>query len=146
MLLRFIEDSKKDRSTVVSESLNSIEIREQLWKNAVRDASRWGGALVTQITENGTNGKLVQDFLAKQADAAIEAGGATITFLRGQTVSEEGHAFHANYSVAPREILSLLDREPSPVSEGDTPAKQRPVGTIVGRMIEALPFARRNGP
>ncbi|MCJ2016197.1 glycosyltransferase family 61 protein [Methylobacterium sp. E-065] len=76
----------------------------------------------------------------------IEAGGATITFLRGQTVSEEGHAFHANYNVAPREILSLLDRESSPVSEGDTPAKQRPVGTIVGRMIEALPFARRNGP
>ncbi|MCJ2064314.1 glycosyltransferase family 61 protein [Methylobacterium sp. J-088] len=76
----------------------------------------------------------------------IEAGGAQITFLRGQTVSEDGHAFHANYNVAPDDILSALDRQASHKSEQDAPIKQQPAQTIVGRMIEALPFARRNGP
>lgn len=77
----------------------------------------------------------------------IEAGGAQITFLQGQTVSEEGHAFHANYRVAPNVIiaaLELLQHQPpaqtSPVSQPEAPQ------TVLARVMRALPFQRSSGP
>lgn len=77
----------------------------------------------------------------------IEAGGAQITFVRGQTVNEEGHAFHASYSIAPNEIIAALDRLRQPTSAAmPSPSKTEAPRTIFGRMIGALPFVPRNGP
>jgi hypothetical protein len=77
----------------------------------------------------------------------IEAGGAQITFLRGRTVCEEGHAFHAAYSVPPADIVAALDRLRPPAA---TPMNPRPQSqasrTILGRMLAALPSARRSEP
>ncbi|MCJ2099392.1 glycosyltransferase family 61 protein [Methylobacterium sp. E-046] len=76
----------------------------------------------------------------------IEAGGARISFLRGRTENEAGHAFHASYSIAPSEIVAalggLLARSvPTPAP----PAAAQAPRTFVGRVIEALPRVRRSG-
>jgi capsular polysaccharide biosynthesis protein len=77
----------------------------------------------------------------------IEAGGAQITFLRGRTVNEAGHAFHAAYSVAPADILAALDRLDPPVCMPEQEPVERPPQpraaprSILGRLL--APAARR---
>jgi capsular polysaccharide biosynthesis protein len=76
----------------------------------------------------------------------IEAGGAQITFMRGTTVSEDGHAFHASYRIAPDDIIAVLDRLRRPAPEPDmTAMPAQAVRSVVGRVFGALPFVRRTG-
>ncbi|SFF18421.1 glycosyltransferase family 61 protein [Methylobacterium sp. 13MFTsu3.1M2] len=77
----------------------------------------------------------------------IEAGGARITFLRGQTTNEDGHAFHASYHVAPSAVVAALRSlaQPTPVLSPQVPPVAPAVAgrSVVGRLLSALPFPRR---
>ena len=69
--------------------------------------------------------------------SGIQAGGAAITFLRGETVQQTGHPFHASYTVPVTEVLAAVDHlVPQPPA-----AKAR--RTIFGRIIETLSFGSR---
>ncbi|WP_457105420.1 glycosyltransferase family 61 protein [Methylobacterium sp. P5_C11] len=85
----------------------------------------------------------------------IEAGGAQITFLRGQTTNEDGHAFHANYRVSPQAVAeALANLAPAPragnvAGPAAAPAPEAPPAvpsadaSLFRRVIRALPFANR---
>jgi hypothetical protein len=89
----------------------------------------------------------------------IEAGGAQITFLRGTTTNEEGHAFHANYRVSPEAVTAALaNLAPALRTEADAgadagssaarasespPAAVSTDSSLFKRVIRVLPFANR---
>ncbi len=85
----------------------------------------------------------------------IEAGGARITFLRGATTNEDGHAFHANYRVSPQAVTAALaNLAPAPraghvadpaarLASESPPAPPPADASLFRRVIRALPFANR---
>jgi capsular polysaccharide biosynthesis protein len=85
----------------------------------------------------------------------IETGGAQITFLRGTTTNEDGHAFHANYRVTPQAITVALATLGSVSSVGadagpaaapafeSPPAAPSADSSLFRRVIRALPGANR---
>ena len=72
----------------------------------------------------------------------IEACGSQITFLRGQTTSEDGHAFHASYHVAPSAVVAALEHLRLPASI-PAPPPPHAARSVVGQLLGALPFTRR---
>ncbi|MGU3480044.1 glycosyltransferase family 61 protein [Methylobacterium sp. D48H] len=72
----------------------------------------------------------------------IEAGGAQITFLRGQTTSEDGHAFHASYHVTPSLVVTALEHLQLPTL-ALTSLQPQAARSIIRRLLGVLPIARR---